>query len=574
MKNNTNTQANTNTKYYNIPYTLLFCLTNTAMATSKERHKSATWSALLTSSLCPYCPHNNKAEKGFRFCSHECAKRYQDSCFQCKSHPNGRVISKRFCSNECSDAWYRHEAVPVSLRPFCKMNVEECPDGIKCYNRHGISRSSMPYHLVLMVSRSHVSRIVEYVQHEIVLRNETKLRVVKTDLTPVSTAATKNKKRPNSARIYVAIDPITSTLTSSSSSSSSGNSNGVTNGTKKLKIAHASVTTDMTELIQHAVEVLLADINLFRNLIRVYPVEGAASSETELLQIMSKTLHIRNSSSNPTPDQTVYFRPRCFPRTLEAVLAKELVNESKNIALTSQGYHRVLCSMSIDDGILYGSYLSTNTIREAAAAKLIEQNGNSVQGSNCKNSSSNTSSTIKSGETHHRVSRAAWKLCEVYRRRPQFNPSLNGKKFVAVDIGASPGGWSYELASMAGCEKVYAVDPGELSTPIPPNVVHLQKKIEDCTEQLKNQSVKFDCVVCDMNSSPRMTVESFLGLSDVLNNGAVIVLTFKNFVGGRKAFVKALDEALLLLEGKIVERDIIRLMSGGVEERTLVGKWV
>ena len=76
-----------------------------------------------------------------------------------------------------------------------------------------------------------------------------------------------------------------------------------------------------------------------------------------------------------------------------------------------------------------------------------------------------------------------------------------------------------------------------------------------------------------MNSSPRMTVESFLGLSDVLNDGAVIVLTFKNFVGGRKAFAKALKEALVLLEGKVLEQDVVQLFSGGVEERTLVGKW-
>ena len=101
----------------------------------------------------------------------------------------------------------------------------------------------------------------------------------------------------------------------------------------------------------------------------------------------------------------------------------------------------------------------------------------------------------------------------------------------------------------------------------------MQQKIEDCTNDFKTRGIAFDCVVCDMNSSPRMTVESFLGLADVLNDGAVIVLTFKNFVGGRKAFAKALKEALVLLEGKVLEQDVVQLFSGGVEERTLVGKW-
>jgi 23S rRNA U2552 (ribose-2'-O)-methylase RlmE/FtsJ len=173
------------------------------------------------------------------------------------------------------------------------------------------------------------------------------------------------------------------------------------------------------------------------------------------------------------------------------------------------------------------------------------------------------------------VSRAAWKLVEVFRRRPQFNPSLSKSKrpFVAVDIGASPGGWSYELASMPNCSKVYAVDPGALTKPIPDKVVHLQKKIEECTEELMSQGVKFDCVVCDMNASPRMTIESLLSLSKVVNKGAVIVLTFKNFVGGRKSFAVALKEALALVEGIVVDQDVVRLMSGGVEERTLVGRF-
>ena len=186
------------------------------------------------------------------------------------------------------------------------------------------------------------------------------------------------------------------------------------------------------------------------------------------------------------------------------------------------------------------------------------------------------SKTSSSTNIHKRVSRAAWKLVEIFRRRPLFHPSTLKltRKFVAIDIGASPGGWSYELASMPNCERVYAVDPGALTPPIPNNVVHLAQKIEDCTNELTAQNKNgIDVVVCDMNSSPRMTCESLLGLKDIVNVGAIIVLTFKNFVGGRKAFAKAVAEALVLLDGVVVDRELVRLMSGGVEERTVVGRF-
>ena len=546
----------------------------------QEPPTTASWSALLASVECPYCPDKNMAEKGFRFCSQACAVRYRDSCFQCKKHPQGRVVSRRFCSQDCSDAYRRRESVPLALRPLCSHSAATCPNGTNCYNRHGVSVSSTPYQLVLIVSRNHVFRLKEYLKNEFVLSDRAKLRVLSNDLLPVASAPSKNKKRSTSGRLFVSIEAFTSSSSSSSSSFSSSSSSSSTSASanKKQKTTHASAPT--TDLIQHAIEVLLADVNLFRVLVRVYAIDGAAATETELLHVMSRRLQ-QNNATLPTAAAPILFRPRCFPPELGTLLAHELVTDDHSIALTTKGQHRVLCAMNIDTGILYGSYVATESIQAAAVAKLIEKNGNSVHGLNSKPSASaskTTSATAigSSGRTaHHRVSRAAWKLCEVYRRRPQFNPTCLklGRPFVAIDIGASPGGWSYELASMPGCKKVYAVDPGDLTAPVPSNVVHLQQKIEDCTSDFKTQGVAFDCVVCDMNSSPRMTVESFLGLSDVLNDGAVIVLTFKNFVGGRKAFAKALKEALVLLEGKVLEQDVVQLFSGGVEERTLVGKW-
>ena len=331
------------------------------------------------------------------------------------------------------------------------------------------------------------------------------------------------------------------------------------------------------------VESLLADINLFRVLLRVYVVQGTAASEAELIERASNALlgivaEVKSDDAEEQKKKAVCFRVRGFPKTMETLLETTLVQDDGSVCLSTRDlHHRVLCVMSINDGILFGSYIYTAPIALATKVRQNENSKNSVHASEADltvtSLSNNTTGSNSSQRHHHRVSRASWKLVEVFRRRPSFHPSTFKfqRPFIAVDIGASPGGWSYELASMPQCGKVYAVDPGALTPPIPGNVVHLAQKIEDCTEEFKTQGVKFDCVVCDMNASPRMTVESFLGLKETIRSGAVVVLTFKNFVGGRKAFAKALEEALVLLDGVIVGQNILRLMSGGQEERTLVG---
>ena len=448
----------------------------------------------------------------------------------------------------------------MSLRPFCEK--EECT-ATKCYNRHGTTRST-EYQLVLIVSRSHLNRIVEYLQNELVFYSDSsadqkiiyRYHIVATDLMPVSTAATKNIKKSTSARIYVRVMPTIDTKSINTASSSSSSSSSNTQNTKKQKVAHHTAIdlgNPATDL-QRAIEVLFADVNLFRNLLRVYIVNGCVANEKLLYQKLQASLRraalTHSIAQTNDSERIVLFRPRCFPRSLDVPLAQEMKSAMPTATLTSKECHVILCAMNIDDGILFGSYVHTTSIQQSQAKKISYQNT-------------------------HCVSRASWKLVEVFRRRPFFHPSTFKfqRPFIAVDIGSSPGGWSYELAAMPNCGKVYSVDPGALTPPIPENVIHLPLKIEECSETFRSENVQFDIVVCDMNANPRMTVESVLSLMEFIADGAVVVLTFKNFVGGKKAFQKALNDALEVLDNHIVQRDVLRLMSGGIDERTVVGRW-
>ena len=202
------------------------------------------------------------------------------------------------------------------------------------------------------------------------------------------------------------------------------------------------------------------------------------------------------------------------------------------------------------------------------------------------------------------VSRAYYKLREVATRTQVLKCAndVSESQICALDVGASPGGWSYFLSTK--CKHVHAVDPAEMASPIPKNVTHYQDKIENVVSKgiIKPNSIHL--YVCDMNANPRVMITVFQSATLLLVHGAVVVLTFKSFkdrVGeSKKAFLKSSidgewkdhpkkDEAAFdllrvpmrikmysLLE--VLQREyaipntlqVIHLMSNGVQERTAV----
>lgn len=123
-------------------------------------------------------------------------------------------------------------------------------------------------------------------------------------------------------------------------------------------------------------------------------------------------------------------------------------------------------------------------------------------------------------EDENNISRAFYKIQEAVDRCgveewPQ--PTWN-----AVDIGASPGGWSLYLSEVVGT--VYAVDPADLVVNRP-NIVHLKGQLLNVLPQL--ESIPLHVIVCDMNADPEIAIDCIKALEPRLQIGGRIILTFK-----------------------------------------------
>ena len=342
-------------------------------------------------------------------------------------------------------------------------------------------------------------------------------------------------------------------------------------------------------------ERLLDDLNIIRPLRRVYVVRGLVANETELAEVLSEELqgqytqnNYRHRERQSDDDSRLFFRVRAFPRGLQHRMETQLRGRQVALTTTSTAVTAelsnkdpgpTLCAMNVANGIMYGSFYAGPHVmalqkRNASRLGIYDSRPEKNKaGTASAEASAAASMALADLKGRIPVSRAGWKLIEVFRRRPALFVPSGDASFVAVDIGASPGGWSYELAALPGCQRVFAVDPGALALPIPANVTHMQQRIEEAAPVLVAQGVTVDCVVNDMNASPRMTVESLMALSGVVKKGAAVVLTFKNFVGGRSKFGKAIEAALGKLDAVLDGMEVIRLFMGGEQERTVVGRW-
>jgi len=111
-----------------------------------------------------------------------------------------------------------------------------------------------------------------------------------------------------------------------------------------------------------------------------------------------------------------------------------------------------------------------------------------------------------------------------------------------LDVGASPGGWSWVLAH-AGA-RVTAVDPGELDPRVAAldAVTHLKVR----AETLAFADPQFDWVVNDMNVDPPLAAEVLLQVRPWLREGARCVTTLK--LAGRSRPLGVLAEFVSRLE--------------------------
>ena len=160
-------------------------------------------------------------------------------------------------------------------------------------------------------------------------------------------------------------------------------------------------------------------------------------------------------------------------------------------------------------------------------------------------------------------SSAYYKLLEIkdrYLRREGLFEKYSGRE-LAVDIGASPGGWSYCLCSTFNTTRVIAVDPATQFHPLvttlfeSKRVEHFQMRGEEGLRLLKAKTQdRIGVYVCDMNDDCRATVALFkAALSPELDlidteKGCLVVLTFKNTCKRKSDFVARKMECLEQLQ--------------------------
>lgn len=132
---------------------------------------------------------------------------------------------------------------------------------------------------------------------------------------------------------------------------------------------------------------------------------------------------------------------------------------------------------------------------------------------------------------------------------------------MALDIGAAPGGWTRYLQSIGA--KVVAVDTAALQYEKldMKNVVHIPKGAQDLDVKSLG-SVKFDILAIDVNIEPSKAAELAVKFSEVLSDGAPLVLTIKLI---DSKIEKHISEVSAILSGKYSSIKIKKLPHNRME---------
>ena len=154
---------------------------------------------------------------------------------------------------------------------------------------------------------------------------------------------------------------------------------------------------------------------------------------------------------------------------------------------------------------------------------------------------------VSSASGKQKISRAENKLREALAK---YKIELGGGK--ALDIGASPGGWTKVLLEYGFF--VDAVDPGELNPTLlqNPKVKHHKCKIENVVQAKEfSKDGQYDIIVNDMNVDPATTATIMNILTPCLKEEGLAIVTLKlpgNPEKGIQEGLKILSENYKVLE--------------------------
>ena len=178
-----------------------------------------------------------------------------------------------------------------------------------------------------------------------------------------------------------------------------------------------------------------------------------------------------------------------------------------------------------------------------------------------------------------KISRAYYKLYELDKRGlVDFRGETESSRApLAIDIGASPGGWTEFLVEKNN-RTVLAIDPGTMDTELLKNskVIHVNKKIEDSLSIIdsyaRNTSNFFlDMIVCDMNMDPRDSARVCNKVFKYLGKNGILILTIKLVLRGKTMYKSLMLDTVKMLVGAGYKVDkTVWLFANGRHERTLI----
>ena len=182
--------------------------------------------------------------------------------------------------------------------------------------------------------------------------------------------------------------------------------------------------------------------------------------------------------------------------------------------------------------------------------------------------------------TNDAISRAYYKLQETFERYDYTKPLLRSlRDKIAMDCGASPGGWTRFLMEN-GCRQVYSIDPSEMSPSVlaMEGVVYLKMKLSDALHhlELENRGTKekIDIFVSDMClHDMEKQLDMLLQAKPLLRPNALFVLTLKCVTGyTKKSYEYQADNVVERLNDEIAFGvKMIHLFANRSAERTIVG---
>ena len=153
-------------------------------------------------------------------------------------------------------------------------------------------------------------------------------------------------------------------------------------------------------------------------------------------------------------------------------------------------------------------------------------------------------------------------------------------KLISSLPNISPGGWTKYLLEGTQCEKVFAIDPGEmiLSESLSVNVDHLkmtaQKAILHLRDTLQHKVCIWVSDMCVQDVGKQVDIFLLAVKEKLIQSGAAFVLTIKCNVGHAK---ERFDEMTNAEADRLKEQvdvgglEILHLFSNRIGERTIIG---